>query len=118
MNPIPVSWCLGGALAASVLAFGAGWTVQGWRWSAADAERLGAEVKAKDDQLAEQNDIATEYEKTSETARVEYITREGQVREIYREIEVPSNCAAPPAVRSVLEQAVTSANSATGQPGG
>lgn len=116
MPAIPI-W---GYVAAGSLALGfvGGWTVQGWRWSAEDAKRLAAEVKAKDKQLARQNDIATQYEADRERVRVEYITREGQVREIFREIEVPSECAAPPAVRELLTEAVASANSAAREPGG
>jgi hypothetical protein len=108
------------ALAAAALigTAGATWQVQEWRHTAKQADALRAQQKAFERQLAKQDDIATEYEAERETARVEYITREGQVREIYREVEVPSSCAAPPAVRGVLSEAVTSANSATGQSGG
>lgn len=108
------------ALAAAALlgTAGATWQVQEWRHTAKQADALDKQRKAFERQLAKQHDIAAEYEASRETARVEYITREGQVREIYREIEVPSSCAAPPAVRGVLSEAVTSANAAPGEPGG
>jgi hypothetical protein len=106
------------AAAALIGTAGATWQVQEWRHTAKQADALRAQQKAFERQLAKANEIAAEYEAERETARVEYITREGQVREIFREVEVPSNCAAPPAVRGVLSEAVTSANSATGQPGG
>lgn len=108
------------ALAAVALsgAFSAGWTVNGWRMAAKAEKALIAQQKAFERQLAKQHDISAEYETGRETARVEYITREGQVREIYREIEVPSSCAAPPAVRGVLAEAVTSANASPGESGG
>jgi uncharacterized protein HemX len=100
------------ALAAAALlgTAGATWQVQEWRHAAKQADALRAQQKAFERQLARQHDIAAEYETERESARVEYITREGQVREIFREVEVPSNCAAPPAVRGVLSEAVTSAN--------
>lgn len=105
------------AAVALVGAFSAGWTVQGWRWAAADAERLEAEVKAKDDQLARQDEIATDYEQSREQGRVEAHTRETTIREIYRDVEVPADCEPEPDALRVLDQAVDAANQRAGQPG-
>lgn len=115
---LPVWWKPALAAVALSGAFLGGWTVNGWRWEAKQADALREQQAAFQRQLAKQHDIATNYEQGRETARVEYVTREGQVREIYREVEVPAECAAPDSVRSLLSEAVTSANSAPGQPGG
>lgn len=101
---------------ALVLAFSAGWTVQGWRWEAKQTAALDAQQKAHDRQLAKQNTVAAEYEADRETGRVEARTRETQIRRIYETVEVPAECEPGPDALRVLDQAVDSANQRTGQP--
>jgi hypothetical protein len=99
-------------------AFSAGWKIESLRWHAHEAKALKQAQAAFQKQLAKQNKEATSYEQERETARVEYVTREGQIRTIYKDRVVPAECAAPDAVRSLLADAIASANSsATGKPG-
>ena len=117
MNPIPVSWCLGGALAAAVAGFAGGWTVRDWK---RDSEVLaGMETAAKHLEEARQTvDLAaTAYEQEKADAQDQSRVRENTIREIYREQVVPADCAAPDAAVRVLDDAVTAANArASGQP--
>lgn len=106
------------AAVALVGAFSAGWTVNGWRWEAKQADALREQQEAFNRQLAKQDDIATEYEQSRERGRVQARDRETQVRTIYETVEVPGECAAPDSVRGVLSEAVASANTAAGQPDG
>lgn len=119
MNPIPVTWCLAGALAALAIGFGAGWQVSGWRHEAKQADALRQQQVAYEKRIATINEKAREYEQEREAARVVQREREHTIREIYRDVPVPSECAAPDGVRSVLAEAVHDANArARGEPGG
>lgn len=102
------------AIAATALlsAFACGWTVQGWRWSAADAERLQAEVKAKDKQLAKSNEAATQYEATRNANIEATRATDVQIRTVYRDRIVSPDCAL--ASRGLLSEAISRANSTTG----
>lgn len=117
MNPIPISWCAGGALAAALLGGLAGWTVRDWK---SDAEILAGLKKATqtvEDQRVVIDKAATAFDQHQQQNQSQSTTRESTIREIYRNVPVSSDCAAPAAVRSVLDNAVTSANArAAGQP--
>ena len=69
---------VGAAAVAAAVGFAAGWRVQGWRWSAADAERVVAQAEA--DRLARvaADRAAGTFEARREAIRVEQrvITRE------------------------------------------
>lgn len=92
------------------IGFGAGWTVQGWRCDAAKTEALERAQRRFNEQLAKQQDEAEKYEHDREASRAESRDRQERIREIYRTVEVPGECAAPDAVRGLLDDAVRRAN--------
>ncbi|AIT81584.1 hypothetical protein [Novosphingobium pentaromativorans] len=117
MNPIPISWCLGGAAAAALVGAWGGWTVRDWK---RDSEVLAGIEKATElvnEQLATIDAAAQAYEQEREDARVQTNVRESTIREIYRDRPVPADCAVGDDVRGVLNDAVRSANArAAGEP--
>lgn len=111
INPRLVAGAAG--LSLLVGAFG-GWQVRGWRCDAAMAELERAAVKAQEQARAQMEAAATDYETFragNETAETRTQT---QIREVYRNVEVPSDCAAPDAVVGLLNGAREAANSAAG----
>lgn len=109
---IPV-W--GYALAAGVtvaVSFGAGWKVADWRCDAAKAEEMAKAQRRFDKQLEQAQQAAADYEKSRARGQAESRERETTIREVFRNVEVPSDCAAPDAVRGVLRDAVRAANGA------
>lgn len=107
-----------GGLALTVLAFGAGWTVRDWRCDAAQTAALEQAAKAEDEAENVVAESASVYEE-DRAALAQVVTNERvTVREIYRDIEVPSDCAVDPAAVSVLAGARERANAAaTGELG-
>lgn len=113
INPL-LLWGAGGAL---VVGLFAGWSVRDWK---ADADALAAVVRA--DQLRKEmqakiDGASTGYEDWRGGAETTNIETRNTIREIYRNVEVPSDCAVPPAGVGVLQGRVASVNAAaTGQP--
>jgi hypothetical protein len=114
---IPPLWLYGGAgaLLAGALA---GWTVRDWK---ADSDALKAEESAFKQYTALTDALADQslaYEVLAQSLRAEERRDRETIREIYRDRQVPAVCAADPAVRSVLSEAVARANAAaSGQSG-
>lgn len=113
MNPL-VLYTAGGALLVGVLG---GWTVRDWK---ADADQLKAVERAN---KAEKAAIAavykpsSEYEKVLADLRPREIETRNTIREVYRNVEVPADCAVPAAGVGLLDDARKRANAAaSGQP--
>ena len=112
INPL-LLWGAGGALMVGLFA---GWSVRDWK---ADADALAAVVRA--DQLRKEmqakiDGASTGYEDWRGGAETTNIETRNTIREIYRNVEVPSDCAVPPAGVGVLQGRVASVNAAaTGQ---
>lgn len=105
-----------GAIALAAAAYG-GWKVRDWRCDAALAEVLKQAEKDRALMQAQVESAATDYEGERADATVDHTIREREVREIYRDIAVPADCAVPDAARRVLEGAIDRANSrAAGEP--
>ena len=103
---------------ALVGSFGAGWTVNGWRWESKQAEALQRAQKRFQDQLDKQQRVSEQYEAERDAARAESLSRETRVREIYRNIPAPpAECEPDPRATELLRDAITKANSATGESG-
>lgn len=111
-------WILatGGAGALLVGAFG-GWTVRDWK---ADSDALRAEKRAQTEYVAAVQMLADQslaYEALAQSLRASERTDRETIREIYRNVQVPANCAAPDAAVSLLDNAVRDANAAaSGKP--
>jgi hypothetical protein len=113
---IPLQVYAGGALLLTVVGFGAGWTVRDWK---ADSDQLGA-VKAGIERGKEQQELADyragRYEDQRHEAQQQSILRDTEIRTIYRDVEVPSECEPPAAALLVLDNAAASASAqAAGQ---
>jgi hypothetical protein len=102
-----------GALGLTVLAFGAGWTVRDWRCDAAQTAAL--EQAGKNEDKAEEvvADEAEGYEGDRAQIATQAARERVIVQEIYRDVEVPSDCAVGPAAVGVLDRARERANAAT-----
>lgn len=109
-------WAYAGAAIAAV-SFGSGWQVRAWK-AEADAAKVETALRAAADKQAREWDIAAE---VFESVRLGLATqsRETQtvIREYYRNVEVPAECAVPEPVADSLRKAVEGANrAATGEP--
>lgn len=78
------------------------------------AEAARAAQRQFDRQLAKIRKEAREYEQDREAGRAESQDRQERIREFYRTVEVPADCAAPDAIRGVLDDAVRRANARAG----
>jgi hypothetical protein len=110
MNPIPVTWCAAGALAAAALGFAGGWQVNGWRHDAKQVAALAKQQAAYEKRIALIHEKAREYEQEREAARVQSTARQTEIRTIYRDVAVPAECEPPERVRDILGEAVRDAN--------
>ncbi len=107
-----------GAGVALVTSFGAGWYVQGLRWDADVARIERQATEAREAMRAQYEAQATDYEgfrADNETAETHTKT---QIREVFRDVEIPADCAVPDDAVRLLDQARVRANEATGQSGG
>jgi len=112
---LPLSAYIGaGALLTGLLG---GWTVRDWK---ADSDEAKAEQKAftqyaaMTEALADQS-LALEY--TVQSLRAAERSDRETIREIYRNVQVPADCAVPDAAVSLLDNAIDRANAAaTGKP--
>lgn len=110
-----------GYIGAGALLAGAigGWTVRDWK---ADSDALKAEEKARREYVAAVQMLADQslaYEALAQSLRTQERADRETIRTIYRDKIVPAECAADPAVGSLLSEAVTRANAAaSGKPSG
>lgn len=101
-----------GGIALTIAAFGAGWTARDWRCDAAQAAALEKVAKLEDKIESIVAAGASVYEQ-DKAALAQVVTNERvTVREIYRDIEVPADCAVGPAAVSLLTDARERANAA------
>lgn len=93
-------------------------SLAGWKPRAIAAETaLDAAKAAYARQSAKQDTIAADYDRSAANARQQATVREETIRTIYRDVPVNPDCEPPAVVRSVLAEAVASANASTaGQP--
>ena len=113
INPL-VLYTAGGALLVGALG---GWTARDWK---ADSDQLAAIERAN---AAEKAAIAAvykpsdAYEQVMADLRPREVQTRNTIREVYRDVEVPADCAVPDAGVGVLDDARVRANAAaTGEP--
>jgi hypothetical protein len=106
----------GGAFLAGILG---GWTVRDWK---ADSDQLSAQNDALkiERQLRDKlGQRAGEYEQFRAANEQAGTTIRTQIKEVFRDVPVQSNCALPDAAGIVLDDALSRANAAArGEPGG
>lgn len=101
-----------GVGAAALIGSLAGWTVRDWK---ADSDELALERKAdaiQEKRSAEAFEAARTVLDLTRQIREARQTNTNTIREIYRDVEVPSQCAVPDAAVGVLTQSVRRANAA------
>lgn len=114
MNPILVY----ASIAVATAGFAGGWVVRDWKADAdakASFERL---ITAKDQMQTKVDAASAKYEAARAALEPGKIESRNTIREIYRDVKVPAECAAPAALVGVLETARDRANAAaSGQSG-
>ena len=101
-----------GAGAALLLGLATGWSARDWK---ADSDQLALTEKAHKaeiDAIAATNLSSEQLETALAGLRPQAIETRNTIREVYRDVEVPAECAVPAAGRSVLEAARQRANAA------
>lgn len=106
-------WAIGGAAGGCLLlGVAGGWTVRDWK---ADADQHKAAEKAEKQrdvaqaELFRQAKAFEEWRQQQDVARVE---SRNTIREVFRNVPVSADCAAPTAVFSLLDGKVAAANAA------
>ena len=114
INPLMI-YGLAGAL---VIGVASGYKVRDWQCDAAFAKALEKAEKLRVKKQEIVDDISQTYETERDQANVVATERTNTIREIYKTAPaVPVDCAAPDALRRVLEGSVRDANAAaTGKP--
>jgi putative sterol carrier protein len=116
MMPNPVMlYALGGAL---IIGVASGYKVRDWQCDAAYAEALEKAEKLRVKKQEVVDNVSQTYETERNQANVVATERTNTIREIYKTAPaVPVDCAAPDALRRLLEGSVRDANAAaTGKP--
>ena len=109
---IPLPYRIVAGIAILTLAFGAGWIVRGWKADSDELEQVTMVQQAIDLQRRVADAAAVGFEiARADLDRQSYETQT-VIRETYREIPVPAECAVPGAVADSLRQAVEGANRA------
>ena len=101
-----------GAIGALLLGIAGGWTVRDWK---ADSDALAAADaarKAQERAIAAANRPAERFETVVAELKPLEIETRNTIREVYRNVEVPADCAVPAAGVSLLEAARLNANAA------
>lgn len=116
MMPNPVMlYALGGAL---IIGVASGYKVRDWQCDAAYAKALEKAEKLRVKKQEVVDNVSQTYEAERDQANVVATERTNTIREIYKTTPaVPVDCAAPDALRRLLESSVRDANAAaTGKP--
>ena len=120
MALIPNPMLLYAAAGALVIGAASGYKVRDWQCDAAYAKALEKAEKLRVKKQEVVDDVSQTYEIERDQADVVATERINTIREIYKTIPAaPVDCAAPDALRGVLESSVRDANAATaGKPSG
>ena len=108
-NPVML-YALGGAL---ILGAASGYKVRDWQCDAAFAKALEKAEKLRVKKQEVVDDVSQTYEAQRDQANVIATERTNTIREIYKTAPaVAADCAAPDALRGLLESSVSDANAA------
>lgn len=104
------------AFAAGVLC---GWNIRDWRADSDALAQANANANEHDRLQGRADDKADKLEAVLAEHRPAAAEAQTQIREIYRDVKVPADCAVPDAALGVLDEALRrAATEAAGQPGG
>lgn len=105
------------ALAGAGLAFVGGYKIRDWQCDAAAARELEANAIESARMQDAADTAATGYEQDRSQTYADHTVREETIRTIYRDRQVPGDCAVPDNAALVLDEAVRAANTGTtGEP--
>jgi hypothetical protein len=109
-NPI-LLYAAGGAL---IIGAASGYTVRDWQCDAAYAKALEKAEKSRVKKQEVVDDVSQTYETERDQTNVVATERTNTIREIYKTVPAaPVDCAAPDALRGLLESSVRDANAAS-----
>ncbi len=115
MNPL----ILYSGISALVVGIATGWSIRDWKADADQLEAVEVANRQREKLQARYDELALGYEADRAQAGINSITRQTELRTIYRDVPIDSNCAAPDSARGLLENSVSEANArATGKPVG
>ncbi len=104
-------YAVGGAL---ILGAASGYKVRDWQCDAAYAKALEKAEKLRAKKQEVVDNVSQTYEYERDQANVVATERTNTIREIYKTVPAtPTDCAAPDAVRRLLESGVRDANAAS-----
>jgi hypothetical protein len=106
---------VGGAVLLAV-GFGGGWSVRDWK---ADSDTLAAKVeadRARDKAVKAAYDASASFEGERAIIQVEAARAQSTVREIYRDVQVPADCAVRPDGLRLLDDAIASGSPTPREP--
>jgi hypothetical protein len=110
VNPF-LLYAIGGAL---ILGAASGYKVRDWQCDAAYAKAFEKTEKSRVEKQGIVDDVSQTYEYERDQANVVATERTNTIREIYKTVPAtPADCAAPDAVRGLLESGVRDANAAS-----
>lgn len=113
----PPLWFIGYVI--GLAAFGAGWTINGWRYKSREAKAIEQAYKQRDEANARANGLAADYETVRLALDENNTETEIKIRTVYRDRKVIPDCAIPPGAASLLNDTRSAANAAiTGKPSG
>ena len=108
-NPVML-YALGGAL---IIGAASGYKVRDWQCDAAFAKALEKAEKLRVKKQEVVDDVSQTYETERDQADVVAAERINTIREIYKTVPAaPVDCAAPDALRRLLESGISDANAA------
>lgn len=114
---IPIwAYGVGGAVLLAVGTAG-GWTARDWKADSDALEAKEAADKARDAAVKLAYDASASFEGERATIHVEAAQARSTVREIYRDVQVPADCAVPADGVRLLDQAIAPVGSASGKSG-
>lgn len=118
MPLIPPQFLIGGAAVAIIAGFLGGWTARDWKADAEAGRAAKALLDAKDAAQKRADEAASQFEALRQTIEPARTETRNTIREVYRNVEVPADCAIRPDAAGLLEAARQRANAiAAGQPG-
>lgn len=113
---LPLQAKAGLAAVLLIAAFGSGWYVRA-KIADADMAKVRAELQeAVDAQRAREDAAAASYEIERAGLSRQSTSSQSRVREIYRDIKVPADCAPSPDALRLLDNAIAGEGGATGEP--
>ncbi|MES2497132.1 MAG: hypothetical protein V4618_13545 [Pseudomonadota bacterium] len=110
---IPLPLLAGGAAIALAAGFLGGWTVRDWKADAAQTQAFDTLLSTKDRMQGKVDAKADQFETLRQSIEPQRAEVRNTIREVYRDVPVPADCALRPDALRVLENARQRANAST-----